>query len=384
VTTDAGLAQNDAALDGSPGGRDLFLVANNIDEIGGVQRIAHVLAELFSQRGNRVHLIGVREYQPRHDYMSPTAAYATHRLGVEEHLTLDDNQPTPADIAYLDQLFATVNDGIIICLQVNAMRWVSQTQHAHLHLIGQGHESFVASVGIRRTRASRFHRIKRYYRNADRFLSLTEPDAIRFRRAGLNNTGVMPNPVTIPPGPPADLTAPVLITLGRLAPEKNYPAFVDAFAAIAADFPDWSVQIYGDGPEGEDIQQHIDSRGLTDRVHLMGSTNDVAAALRDASIFVLSSRAEGLPLSLIEAMTCGLPSVAFNCSPGVHDMLADGASGILVPPGAVDRLAEGMRRLMLDHSLRRTMGASALGVAREFSADTVMARWEALFAEVER
>jgi glycosyltransferase involved in cell wall biosynthesis len=101
-------------------------------------------------------------------------------------------------------------------------------------------------------------------------------------------------------------------------------------------------------------------------------------------VFALSSIHEGLPMALAEGMACGLAVVAFDCAPGVREMVTDGVDGIVVPPRNVDALADGLDRLMADEALRRSYGAAARASITRFAPDQVLAQWEAVFALVER
>jgi glycosyltransferase involved in cell wall biosynthesis len=292
--------------------------------------------------------------------------------------------PTEQDIARLDELLHSVTDGIVVCMQIHAMNWVAQADTAHLRVIGQSHESFVASVGLKGNRASRFHRIMSLYPDIDCFLLLTQSDADQFRRVGLNNTAVMPNPVTMQPSQPALLRSPTIITVGRIAAEKNHHALIEAFAQLAPDHPEWTLKIFGDGNLRDTLTEQIRQAGLAGRAFLMGPTNDVEHELLDSSIFALSSDSEGLPLVLVEAMACGVPCVSYDCAPGIREIITDGYDGIVVTHRSVTELAAGIRRLIEEPETRQAMGRAGLEGSHRFSADNVLARWERLFDTVER
>jgi glycosyltransferase involved in cell wall biosynthesis len=393
TTPAASVAVTDPVAEPSGRARDLFLVANNIDELGGLQRVAHLLAGLFAARGHRVRLIGVRPFTPKHHFPSAGTTYTTHVLG--ERVAPGTgrrrgagrlDQPTPEDIARLNELFGSASSGIVICLQIHAMNWVAAADTSHLRIIGQSHESFAASVGV--TAASRgstrFRQIETLYKDIDAFMLLTDDDAEQFRRVGLNNTGSIPNPVTMQPQSSSPLTTPTIINVGRLAAQKNHRALIEAFARIAPDHPGWTLKIFGDGPLEDELRQQIAGLGLTDRAMLMGPTDNVEAELIDSSIFALSSDFEGLPLVLVEAMSCGVPCVSFDCSPGIRQIITDGSDGIVVRQGSVAELGAGIARLIEDVDERQAMGRAAIAASQRFAADTVLAVWETLFDTVER
>jgi glycosyltransferase involved in cell wall biosynthesis len=194
----------------------------------------------------------------------------------------------------------------------------------------------------------------------------------------------MHNSLSFYPSTASDLTAKVVVGAGRLAPEKGYDRLVDAFARVADQHPEWVLKIFGTGPLHARLEKQIASLGLTDRVLLPGLARDIEAELLSSSVFALSSIHEGLPMSLAEAMACGLACVAFDCAPGVREMVSDGVDGIVVPPRNIDALADGLARLMGDEALRRSYGAAARESIKRFAPDEVLAQWEAAFDLVER
>jgi len=195
-------------------------------------------------------------------------------------------------------------------------------------------------------------------------------------------TMVIPNPVVLPqavPGAnPAPQTGarPSLITLGRLDRVKGHDMLIEAFASIAQDFPDWDLRIFGEGPQRKTLAALIRSHGLEQRVLLPGYSSDVTERLRESELFVLSSRVEGFPNALAEAMAAGLPVISFNCRSGPSELIRHGVDGILVPPDDVPALASAMARLMADPEERSRLAARAPEVLERFSVKRILDLWE--------
>ena len=120
----------------------------------------------------------------------------------------------------------------------------------------------------------------------------------------------------------------------------------------------------GDGPDRPEVEAEIRALEISDAVELAGYARDVPDLLAAADVFVLSSRSEGAPFSILEAMAAGLPVVATDVG-GVGELVADGETGLLVPAGDPARLAEALRSLLADAALRRRLGAAGLARARE-------------------
>jgi glycosyltransferase involved in cell wall biosynthesis len=174
----------------------------------------------------------------------------------------------------------------------------------------------------------------------------------------------------------------VLVAAGRLVKQKGFDLLLDAFQKVSARHPDWQLWIFGSGSRRDSLAAQIDRLGLTGRAHLKGTTGQLDRRLAEASIFVLSSRFEGLPMVLLEAMTAGLPTVAFDCPTGPAEVIEHGTSGLLVPPEDVDALAAGICDL-IDHPAKRTaMGAASLKASERYSMPAVHQLWEQLFAEL--
>ena len=150
------------------------------------------------------------------------------------------------------------------------------------------------------------------------------------------------------------------MTAGRLAPEKQFEHVVDAFWRIHEQLPGWTLTIWGDGPRADNLAAQVRKLGLEDRVHLPGSTDDLAAEWARTSVAVLASRGEGYPLVLQEAMSAGVPPVSYDCPSGPREMITHDVDGLLVPPASKAALAAAMLRIATDDDLRSRIGTAAL------------------------
>ena len=175
---------------------------------------------------------------------------------------------------------------------------------------------------------------------------------------------------------PAD--KPNLVAVGRLTRQKGFDLLLRAFARIAADYPTWNLIIFGEGEARRDLESERDALGLAARVRLPGVSEGHGAWAEGAGLFVLSSRYEGLPNVLLEAMAAGLPVVAFDCPLGPGEMIRHGENGMLVPPEDVGALAQSLARLMADRDERTRLSANARGIAGAYRLETIMAAWSDL------
>ena len=185
---------------------------------------------------------------------------------------------------------------------------------------------------------------------------------------------VIPNPA-----PPIQVGNPEkrVVYLGRLSEEKQIPHIVEAFRRAGR--PDWSLQIYGSGPERRKLQAMVTN---DPNISLEGLTDNPTVVLKSAGILVLASKFEGHPMAVMEAAACGVPTVSYDCPGGIREAVADG--GLLVELGDVDQLAEALRRMMDDNSLRTKLSLAAHRNAAATSAAVVVELWIAAYRDVLR
>lgn len=367
----------------------ILICANNIDEIGGAQRVVHLVAGGLQARGHQVDLVGIAPFEPRHDFASTCPK------------TVLMSKPWPAKSAQTDrarsQLRAQAVSGmvellkgaehpsVIITAQVWAMEIVGDAlstlapaARARWSVIGQYHGSFAAAASGRD-----LARILRSYASVSVFTALTEEDADAFTRTGLNNVRVMPNPLAFWPEHPTDratVDSRSLLYLGRLSHEKGVDLLVDAWSLIADRHPTWDLHVVGDGPQEGELRAQARGLAGADRIEWRGPTGEPQATLTDSDLVVLPSRTEGLPLVLAEALACARPVVATDCSSGVRQLVGD--AGTLVPRGDSRALATALDEAMADAQWRRDRGSRGRVQMQRYRLDPILDDWERLIERV--
>ena len=219
---------------------------------------------------------------------------------------------------------------------------------------------------------------QKYIRQYDKFVVLTHEDKTYWGNP--SNIEVIHNACTFAPSEQAALTSKRAIAVGRLTPQKGFDMLIDAWQQVTTKHPDWQLTIIGGGEEKETRERQIIGLGLQDTVQIYPPTQHIERELLDSALYILSSRYEGLPMILLEAMSCGLPAVSFACKCGPRDVIEDRETGLLISPGDVAALAEGICRLIEDEALRIRMGhRAAQDVQERFATERIMNQWEALF-----
>jgi len=208
---------------------------------------------------------------------------------------------------------------------------------------------------------------------------------------GARHVEVIPNPLVWPlPSQPPRLNPEeylkpgqrVLLGAGRLTEQKGFDLLIAAFAELASRFPDWVLVILGEGPLRSQLEGQVFAYGLQGRVLLPGVAGNIGDWYQRADIYVVSSRFEGFPNTLLEALAYGIPSVSFDCPTGPSDIIRHGVDGFLIPPGNLEELTQTLGHLMDDERLRRCLGVRALDVRERFSVERIAAMWENLFVRL--
>ncbi len=175
-----------------------------------------------------------------------------------------------------------------------------------------------------------------------------------------------------------------IVTVGRLSlRQKRQDILLDAFRIFHEKNPEYTLVMYGDGPDREKIQAMIDERGLSDCAILAGRTDRVEEEIFHAAAFVLTSDYEGIPNALIEAMSIGVPCVSTDCSPGGARLLVDdGENGYIVPCGDHKMLAERLQRIVCDERISSRFSVNSPEIKSRYSEMVIMEKWEKYLQDV--
>lgn len=200
----------------------------------------------------------------------------------------------------------------------------------------------------------------------------------------------IPNAVSIPAisaQPGIARKVHTITNVGRITGRtKRQHLLVEAFGLLAKDFPDWQVNLWGDTYDKTyvtTLKGIIKKQGLEGRVHLRGTTKDMASVWKQTDIFAFPSHHEGFPLALTEAMGVGIPAVGYRSCPAVNELIHDGEDGYLTDDGAAP-FAEALRKLMEDADRRTAFGKRAKENMKPFAPEVVWDEWDRLIREVLR
>ncbi|MYL47791.1 glycosyltransferase [Virgibacillus halodenitrificans] len=381
--------------------KNVVFVLNEYNGHGGAQRVASILADDFSADGHKVSILSINEQKNASSYFSnDIPVKVLHR----------DNYRAPLPIAISPNLksgkykkvfselrrrrmlkkkrkevidffnFFRNEEVFVIVIQVYGMQWLQPLiYNNNVKLIGQSHESYIASKS-----SNRYKRILKYYRQVSRFLLLTRKDKEYFYTQGFKNADYIYNPTPFRNAPTSEklYNNRTLISTGRLVENKGFDVLIEAFSRVSRDIPDWKLYIYGDGPAKESLQTLIGILGMEEKVFLKGQIEDIETVLTNSSLFVLSSKAEGLPMSLIEAQSCGLPCISTDCAPGIREIIKEYENGYITPVNDVDLISRHIRRIALNKELYKEFSQNAFNSSEKFDRHVIKQQWYELFKEL--
>lgn len=169
----------------------------------------------------------------------------------------------------------------------------------------------------------------------------------------------------------------IIVNVGRLHRQKNQQLLINAFAKISDIFPDYNLEIFGDGELREVLIEQIEQLHLQNRVILKGTTKNLLSEIADASLFVLSSDYEGMPNALMEAMALGLPCISTDCKPGgARELINSGKNGLIVKRNSVEELAKAMEFMLKNKEEAEMMGKNAKEICNTHSFKKIIYKWE--------
>ncbi len=226
--------------------------------------------------------------------------------------------------------------------------------------------------------------LKYSVRHTDYIVTLTEEDRNMYmKKTGrTKNICSVYNPVQEVAGCPNLRKEKWLITVGHLIKIKGTDYLAKVALLVLEQCPDWKWLVVGSGEEHAYLEKFIKEHHLSGRMILTGRTDDVNSYLEKSQIYVMTSRSEGLPMALLEAKACSLPSVSFDIRTGPREIIEDGVNGYLIPPFDCEKMAERLKQLICDEELRTEFAKHTRSQMDKFRLENIVRRWNQIFKAV--
>lgn len=215
---------------------------------------------------------------------------------------------------------------------------------------------------------------------ANKIVVLTSTDKDNYETIyKAKNVKTINNPITINITDTCDVSKKNVLTVARFTHQKGLDLLLHSWQKVIKKCPEWKLTIVGDGELKSEIVNLRGQLELDSSVEIFDATNNISQFYKEASIYAMSSRFEGMPLVLIEAKCYGLPIVSFNCETGPRDIVKDGFDGYLVEPFDLDKFANKIINLALNNDLRQEFSTNALSGRDEFSINKFISKWIEIF-----
>lgn len=225
-----------------------------------------------------------------------------------------------------------------------------------------------------------FRILKRlFYRQFKYVVTLTEKDKEIIKK-WFKNVEQINNPTSFYPEHSSKLNNKVVLNVGRLTKQKGQDMLIEAWSKVKKN--DWKLIIVGDGELKEELLSKILQLGLQNTVEIKSPTAYIQELYLSSDIFVLSSRWEGLPMVLIEAMACGLPCVSFDCETGPRQLIIDNYNGYLVEANNIDKLSESINKLITNNEIALRLGSNAKKESKKYLVGNIIIHWEKLIRKI--
>ena len=274
-----------------------------------------------------------------------------------------------------------ISPDVLLCVRLDLVGLLLKVKGC-VPLVFEAHTLFDISVnGI-----SFYDKMKQYYYNrkvkdVDMVVSLSEGDAARWKRVS-NNISVISNMVHLNPlDSYSDCMSKKAIFVGRLSIQKDVTSLVKIWTLVNCRYPEWELHMYC-GYGGEESLQICNIEKSNANIILHEPTAHILDAYRSCSMLLLTSLYEPFGLVMPEAMSCGIPVVAFDCPYGPKDIITDGVDGFLIRNRDLSVFVDRVCQLIEDHGLRKKMGKAAIISSQRFDSYKIMPKWKHLFEQL--
>ncbi|KYD22073.1 glycosyltransferase family 4 protein [Caldibacillus debilis] len=379
----------------------IYILLFDIYGVGGTVRTIVNTANFLAKQGYDVEIVSVFRYQkdmffPLNPNVKVSVLNSRLKSAVKNRnlaIRLLDRSNSifihPDDEAYkffslvtdikLIKWIKSIRNSVIITTRPSFNILAAKYAHPSNILIGQEHLNF--SIYPDKLKKA----ILKYYPKLDYLLTLTDKDTIRYKQLFNNkNVQVRKIPNSLPPlkKVKSSLNEKIIISAGRLVPQKGYDLLIQAFTLIKDKHPDWIIKIFGKGRDKSFLEELIHETETYNNIFILPPTPNIEEEFARSSIFALSSRYEGFGMVLVEAMAVGLPIVSFDCPEGPGEIITNNEDGFLVEEGNIEEFANKLDILMSNQELRIKMGNAALKNVERFSIEVIGKLWLQLLDDI--
>lgn len=377
----------------------IIYILECVANIGGVERISVLKMNYLAEKLNHeVYL--VTSSQGNHPIIFPLSPKVKHiDLNVRVHTQYQHSYPKRIWIANklkhlykkrLQQLVYDLNPDIIICMA----SWLYADIICDLK--GKGKKVFESHCARSCTKTAEYvtsniiknsinnliawQRFRYIEKKSDAIVTLTKKDAISWKAT--SKMHIIPNLIEQIPQQSSTCSAHRVIAAGRLVYQKRFDRLIQVWEIVHKKHPEWRLDIYGEGKYKKQLENQIKVAHIEDVVTIYPFTNNIFQEYVTSSIFALSSNYEGFGLVLIEAMSCGIPCVSFDCPHGPSEIIKNKEDGLLIKNGDIKGFAKAICYLIENEKERKSFGSKAKENVKRYFPGIIIPQWERLFNEL--
>jgi glycosyltransferase involved in cell wall biosynthesis len=351
---------------------------------GGAERVAANLANAWAERGWTVSLISLAPQSLDFYFLDRKVRRIALDLAGDSSGVLEAVHANARIVRALRRVFVDQDpDAVLAMISTTAVLAVLASRGLRCRVVVSEH-TYPPKLPIK----WQWDLLRRLTYPRAAVVSMLTSEGLRWLRYRIPRArgAVIPNPVPYPLPAGEPVLSPqsvlakenrLLLAVGRMDKGKQFDCVLSAFAILESRHTAWHLVILGDGPERASLERQATTLGLGHRIKLPGRAGNVGDWYRRAELYVMSSRYEGFPNTLAEAMAYGCPAVSYDCDTGPRDIIRQEVDGLLVSPvGDVPALAEALDRLMGNEAQRARMAARAVEVRSRYSMERILAMWD--------
>jgi GalNAc-alpha-(1->4)-GalNAc-alpha-(1->3)-diNAcBac-PP-undecaprenol alpha-1,4-N-acetyl-D-galactosaminyltransferase len=352
----------------------LAFLVNDINANGGVERVVITLANYFVREYKyKVIIISRGEKDNNSIYevdnnIDITYLNYKHKKGNSFYICLDE-------LLFLRKRLINMDiDVLITTTTFHNLYFSIMKPFLKFKVIASHHEEFSSDT-------DKWNRLKKiFYKNLDGIVTLTSPDYEIYKKYN-SNSYTIPNPLPYKRQYLYDKSSKKIITVGRLSIEKSIDYSIRAFSKLADKYPEWKLEIVGDGSDKERLLELITKLNLESRVKITGFCSNIIDKYKEAAFSVLTSQKEGFGCVLIESNAIGVPVISFD-NVGPKEIVENNINGFLVEKNNENQLIEVMDKMMSDNKLRENLSKGAYEQARKYSINKICSKWNRILKEI--
>lgn len=357
----------------------LLYITNGITGAGGLERVLAIKASVLAEDyGYEVHIVSLNEDNSK-TFFEFSPKISQHTVQVMGNSI----QYITRYIKGLKRKVKEINPDIIsVCDDGLKGFFLPIIIDSRILIIYERHVSKMIEVTASQTLITKISntlkfRLMNYLaKSFDRFIVLTESNKNEWK---LKNIQVIPNPLPFFPERISSLQNKRVIAIGKQSYQKAYDLLIESWAQLPEHHQDWELHIYGKIEKDLQLADMAEGLGISKQIFFHSPEKKVEGKIIESSIFVLSSRYEGFGMVIIEAMSCGLPVVSFDCPHGPGDIIENNKTGFLVEYGNTSKFAEKLQLLMSDEELRVQMGSAGRKTSKKYNQENIIPQWDGLF-----